>query len=128
MTDETKKNEPLVFEGLEMREETVAIGPLTYTLKEATEAAASRYRNYMTSCTKLTDGKVTKITGDIAGAQSLLLSLCLYDSENVLVPVNTIKTWPSRVVKQIFERAQLISDLKESDGEDKKVADKVKNE
>ncbi len=103
------------FNDLDLREITVPIDGVVYTLREASEDAAAKYQNTLSRCTQLTDGKVSGITGPLADSQSLLVSLCLFDDKNRLVPQAKVRQWPSRVVKQLFEKAAEISEIAGTD-------------
>lgn len=103
------------FNDLGLREISVPIDGAVYTLREASEDAAAKYQNKLSQCTKLTDGKVSGITGPLADSQSLLVSMCLFDDKNRPVPQSKVRQWPSRVVKQLFEKAAEISELAGTD-------------
>lgn len=84
-----------------------------YVLREASEADAAEWRNANARSARMQDGKVVGVDG-IANSQALLVSRCLRDAatgKNVDVP--TIRTWVSRAVKRIFDKAVEISDLRE---------------
>lgn len=55
---------------------------------------------------------------DIAGAQEFLLTLCLY-KDDALVPAETIRTWPGRLVADIYEVAVGVNGLRKK-AEDRK--------
>lgn len=112
-------NQPLRFDDLAPIEESVSIGGRDYILREASTDAARKYRNQMTRCAKMNDGKVSGI-GDIADLQPLLVHLCLFTSpvngngtpKNV--PLEIIYAWPERVTKALYARCKEISpDLEE---------------
>lgn len=110
--------EPIVFDSLTPVEVPVTIAGESYTLREATGETAVQYRDAMLACTTLgPEGKPTIISG-LAGVEPLLVSLCLYDSIDHLVPEATIRSWPARIQKALFERAKQISDLDEGEDED----------
>lgn len=97
------------------------IGGKPYLLREADAAGAAKYRNYMMACTRMTDGKVTGVK-DLADAEVLLVSLCLFHCDDkgmwVTVPAATLKSWPARVLKPLFDKAKEISQLDEKAPED----------
>lgn len=86
----------------------VTIDDNRYTLKEATEEATRIWRNQSASQAKFVDGKLSSV-GNVGDSQSLLVSLTLYDSEGKLVPLTLVRSWPSRVVEALFEKAKEIA-------------------
>ena len=103
----------LDFSDLTLTELSVRVGEQTYTLREASGAAACTYRNAMIRCTTLgSDGKATRMD-NIADTEPLLVSLCLFDDKNRPVPVETIRSWPSRIVTKLYNKAREISSLEE---------------
>jgi hypothetical protein len=110
--------EPLVFESLEPIEIPVKIASKDYVLREAGEAFASKYQNALMRSTKVvegTDGNKSATVEGISDTEALLVSLCLFEvgqnNSKVSVNVNTIRTWPHRVVKPLFQKAEEISGL-----------------
>lgn len=92
----------------------VRIGAQEYILREASGDAACRYRNALLECTELdSDGK-PKVLRNLANTETLLVSLCLFTKDGKPVPEATIRSWPARIVKRLFEQAKLISELDES--------------
>jgi len=94
----------------------VRIQGKNYVLREASEAVTCRYRNAQVRCAHVApDGKATKVEGPIADTEPLLVSLCLFE-EDTGAPVDqkVIMQWPSRVVRQLFDKVKEISDLDES--------------
>lgn len=104
----------LDFSDLTPHEEKVNIAGKVYTLKEASGAAGTRYRNKLAEAFRLTDGKVSGISG-AADAESLLVSLCLFDENNKQVSISTVTSWPDRVQKQLAKRIKEVSELEELD-------------
>ena len=118
--------ETLIFNDLTPIEIPVSIEGVEYTLREASGDAACKYRNAMMACMQLADGKPVSLRG-LADVEPLLVSLCLFVTEtNKLVPLHVIKTWPSRVITPLFEKAKEISELGEGANEPSEEA--VKNE
>lgn len=115
-----QQQHPFVFESLEPRQVDVTIEGRAHLLKEASEAASVRWRNAQVGSARIgADGKINRI-GDIADAEPLLLSDCLFEKsgEGVNpplkpVPVATIRSWPSRVVKPLVEWVMRSSGLEE---------------
>ena len=95
----------------------VIIGGTEYELREANGDTAARWRNAILKQTTINPetGKPSSV-GQIADTESFLVALCLFEKSNGK-PVSQIqvKKWPSRVVKQLFDKVQEISDLKEDD-------------
>ena len=97
---------------------SVVIAGETYTLREASEAAAIQWRNANLGAAKLKDGKPISFSG-MADSAPLLVSLCLRKQEDggigAPVPLETIRQWPARVVKPLYEWIKDNSDLRERD-------------
>lgn len=86
-----------------------------YVLREATAEAAARYRNAFFQCGKMVDGKVVGMEG-MADLEHLLVSLCLLETaDGQTVPKEEVATWPSRIVKKLFNAAKRMSDLDEEE-------------
>ena len=105
---------------LTVREEPVEIGDKKYLLKEANGDASARYRNFLFSQTKLGPGGKPQSIGSMADAEPLLVSLCLWEpgeKENQCkrVDLALVKSWPSRVVKALYNKAKEMSDLDEEE-------------
>jgi hypothetical protein len=92
----------------------VTIGAMKYELREATGEAATAWRNAKTEALQLKDGKPVGAKG-MASTDPLLLSRCLFDPSNKLVPLVTILAWKDKVQKMLVERLLEISDLATSD-------------
>lgn len=103
--------EPMVFESLEPIEVEVRVGDKTYTLREANESAAVLWRDAQLKASRMHDGKLVSFEG-MAATEPLLVSLCMYEGEKQ-VPIQVVRSWPARLVKQLHERIMLISDLEE---------------
>jgi hypothetical protein len=112
--------EELNFEDLTPIEVHIKLGKEQYVLREATGDAACRYRNAMLKCSRMSgDGRVTTVEG-LADVEPLLVSLCLFrvvtmNGSSTFQPADetTIRSWPSRIVKQLFEKCKEISSLGE---------------
>lgn len=112
------------FDSLAPQETPVTIEGKKYVLREPSEAAALRYRDACIRGAKMEDGVVTM--GAVAEAQPLLVSLCLFEiiseqngePKNVGVSLQTIKGWPTRVVKPLFEAAKEMGGLNEGTPEE----------
>lgn len=109
----------LDFDSLTLVELPVKYKGNSYILREADERAARAYRNALLSCMTLgPDGKPQTLK-NLADVEPLLVSLCLFDARGKLVPKAIIETWPSRMVKKLFDKAKAISDLNEESAERK---------
>lgn len=93
-----------------------------YILKEASEADAAEWRNACQRAARMQDGKVVGVDG-LGGVQALLVSRCLWERtgavgpdgrpQDVRVPPERVRSWPARVVRPLYDRARLLSDLDE---------------
>lgn len=91
--------------------EEVTLGTAQYFLKEASGDAATKFANARLNCVKLgPDGKPQTVRG-IADVEPLLVSLCLFDSNGKNVPEATVRSWPYRIQKALFDRAKEMSHL-----------------
>jgi hypothetical protein len=119
----------MVFESLELIEVPVTIGEDRYVMREASEEVATAYQIAMMRGMQVVDGKVRGNLGGLADAQSLLLSRCIlrYGGDDKPHPVdrNVIRQWPSRIVKQLFERLTKISEIDEEADTSKLLLQKV---
>ncbi len=94
----------------------VTIGDKKFILREAMEDAACQYQNALFHGMILGEsGKPVKIR-NMADTEPLLVSLCLFDAElNTNVSLETVKALPSRIVKDLFNKAKEISGIDEAD-------------
>lgn len=113
--------EEIVIDSLEPIGIPYRIAGKSYLLREADEGAAIRYRDAQIACAQMADGKVVGVRG-AAGVQALLVSLCLFERPNSQdltverpVPLSVIKSWPAKVIRQLFEKVRDISDLSEQE-------------
>lgn len=120
------------FDDLSVIEIPVKIKGKRYVLREASGDAAGRYRSASLHGVEISHGEdgertIRKIES-IADVEPLLISRCLYKADgdgvvplladgepdpNGLVPMETIKRWPAKVQKRLFEKAKEISELDE---------------
>jgi hypothetical protein len=108
----------LIFEDLTPVEVPVTIGGKRYKLREADGETAVKYRNAAAACTKIgTGGKFSELRG-VGDLEPLLVSLCLVDEAGNRVPESTVRTWPNRVQRALFDRAKEISHLGEEEPSD----------
>lgn len=106
---------------LAVKEVAATIGGKKYTLREASEDAAIKYKNALARSVRVADGKVVGSDG-VGDAQALLVSLCLFETiaddagrpaGERNVPLVTVRGWPARVVRPLFHRAEQISGLED---------------
>lgn len=90
------------------------IGGVDYILREADETTATKWRNSVIACSRYSKGQMNSIRG-LGETQALLVSMCLFNGDDKTVSLETIRSWPSRVVKALFEEAKEISDLEKED-------------
>lgn len=117
---------PMVFDSLEPITVPVKIAGEDYILKEAGEASASRYLNELMKTTRVVesaDGNKHATMDGISNTEALLVSLCLFKLDGKTgatknVDINLIRSWPHRIVKPLYERAELISGLKKVETEE----------
>lgn len=118
--------ESMVFDDLALTEIPVTIGEKSYTLREASGDAGCRYRNALLACTQLgPEGKPSQIRG-MADVEPLLISFCLFDEKGKPVKGTTIRSWPNRMIKKLFDRAKEISDLDEDEDLDSLIKERDK--
>jgi hypothetical protein len=101
------------FDNLEPICISVRYKGVEYILKEASEGSACKYRNATLNAYRTDEqGKVIGYAG-LADAEPLLVSECLFTTDDKRVPLETIRTWPARIVSPLFEKAKEISNLDE---------------
>lgn len=114
-------DERLDFSDLSSTAIDIPIGKSIYILREASGDAAIKYRNAVLKATKLSDGKVSGLDG-LADTEAYLVHLCLFETLRDSagsptgernVPIPTIRNWPNRVQKALYDRAKKISSLEE---------------
>lgn len=94
-----------------------------YVLKEASGDAACRWRNSILKATKMTpDMKVQSIElGQLADVEPQLVSDCVFlvkeDGAHMPVTLKTVRTWPTRLITRLFEKAKEISGLDKVESE-----------
>lgn len=116
--------EELVFDDLQPIEIPVRIAGKQYVLREASTDAATKYRNAVLKSTRLDrDGHAMSLDGS-ADVEPLLVSMCLFEvndkGETLNRPVNVsvVKTFPSKVTKELYDRVRAISGLGAEDTEE----------
>jgi hypothetical protein len=114
-------SDELNFDDLSLIEVPVTIAGKKYVLREADEDTAAAYRNAAIAGARIEDGQLTEMPSNLAGVQSLLVSRCLFpcaesgSPSSKPVPREVVGSWPSRIVKPLFERAKEISELDEDE-------------
>ena len=95
-----------------------------YILHEASEAAAVEFNRARMSGVEIFhpgDGeeRTVKSLQGAADVEPLLVSHCVFmvnpDGSEAPVSLQTIKTWPSRIVRNLFQRAKEMSGLDEAE-------------
>lgn len=108
---------PLKFLSSKLHTEPVEIDGTQFLLKEASGAAVAQFRNHTISKARMRDGEVVGIDGGVADAESLLVSLCLYQlqdgKEVAAVPLASVRAWPSRITSALFKRIKEVSGMDE---------------
>jgi hypothetical protein len=107
--------EEMVFDSIALREVPVRVGTKQYVLREANGEARRRYHNALMKGARLdAEGRPASF-GDMADAELVLLQGCLCDASGRQLPMQTLASWPGRVLQPLFEKAQEISELKKAD-------------
>ena len=102
------------FDDITPIEEKVFIGGEEYLLRETSGDASVKYDNARLDRYEYQDGKLAKVK-DLGDLEPLLVSLCLFMSDGK-TPVSelTIRSWPARVQKSLYNRAREISGMNET--------------
>ena len=89
----------------------IEIDDKVFTIREFSGDVRSTWLGQMAKRVKL-DSKGQQVgTPDIKGAQSSLITLCLFDEDSIAVPGKTIETFPASLEKELFEMCQEINGL-----------------
>jgi len=110
----------LNFDSLKPIEILVRYQGKLYYLVEADAESGAEYRDRIISGTRLEDSKAVGISG-IPMAQLSLVARCLFQSDSVgdktdqRVNINTLRKWPDRVIRKLFEKLEEISELDRED-------------
>lgn len=95
----------------------VTIGSNQYTMKEATAGTATMYKNMVMNGMKIgPDGRPQSMK-NIAGAETFLVSRCLWDSKGKNPTVAEVELWPSRITAELFVKIKEISGMDQDDEE-----------
>ena len=104
---------------LSPREITFSMGDKDYILREASGDAAIAYQNALIKAVRPgPDSKATQINTGLSAIEPMLVSKCLFDSEGKPVKQETIRSWPSRIQKELYKKVKEISELDEKPEED----------
>lgn len=123
MSQQNPLLEEMIFEDAAPVRIPVRIKGTDYVLCEVSEGGATQWHNKRLASTKMINGQLASLEG-MAELEPLLVSLCLFqpktDSKSdkvtdVPVPIQVVRGFPHKIVKQIFERAKLISGLQQTD-------------
>jgi hypothetical protein len=123
--------EPMEFtvEDVSIAEVSLKIGGSDYILKEANGGIATEYRNAtMKGFILGENGKPVRIDG-LASIEPLLVSRCLIkvetDGNRAAVPITTIKLWPAKVLKALYQRCKDISELTEEEATEEELEKQI---
>lgn len=115
----------LVFDSLTPIEIPVTIAGKKYKLREASESAATDYRNAQLMAMRVNEnaeGNRTATVGKLIETESILVSQCLFeindsDSKTIekMVPLAEVRKWPHRIVNTLFKKAEEISGLEKKE-------------
>lgn len=88
-----------------------------YILREADGEATTKYNDARVACSVFgPNGKVIGLK-NVGSLEPLLVSLCLFDSDGKNVPIATVKKWPGRLQKRLYNEAKRMSCLEEESKE-----------
>src|SRR5690606_21907986 len=88
-----------------------------YYLREMWGTARDEYLDSLTKRMDFgADGKATRMKS-FKGLQANLIARCLYNSDNELVTMDEIQSWPSSVQSKLYAKAREINGLDEEETE-----------
>ena len=96
-----------------LKEVPVTIDGVAYVMRELDGRQKGKYLNKMGGRIVLNNKGEVSSFKDYAGLESTLLELCVYDSDNKLVPASVMDLWPSTMLTKLFNAAQELSGLNE---------------
>lgn len=126
-------SEVLNLDDLQPIEIPVTFRGVNYVLREASEDAACKYKNALFKIAKPSqlEGGGVEIKS-LEGAAELdvkLVSWCLfYQANNKSVPESELRTWPQRVVRQLFSKIREISGFDEEEKKPSEQQEILKND
>lgn len=120
MNDTMNKTEMVVKEfSTVLKQHPVKVDGKLYAIRELTGAVLGQYRRSMGGEIGVgRDGKTSLVGMHLDDVEVRLLSLCMYDEDDRVVPTPTLKGWPSTVLEGLFTIAQNLSGL-DKDSRDK---------
>lgn len=116
------------FDNLVVEEYPVVYKGQNYILREADSAASVAYRNRALNCVRYSESGNANQFNNLADLEPYLVSLCLFKEDGTKVSEATLKTWPSRVVKQLYNKAKEISYLTETDSTKSRLMEALESE
>lgn len=108
-------SEVLDYSDIKVREVTV-IAPdgKTYTLREATGEVASAHRNAIIASTQIVNGKVVGIK-NTDYLEAKYIAGCLWNEHNRNPHYKVVASWPDRVQRELYDKAQELSGVGEEE-------------
>lgn len=96
----------------------VTIGNNRYTMKEADSGTVTQYRNMILNNTKMGPTGKPQTLKNIAGAETFLISKCMWNSQNKNPTLDEVRAWPSRITNELFKKIKEISGMDVDDEEE----------
>ncbi len=121
------------FEDLEPIAIPVTVRGKSYTLREASSDDACKWRKHLFRAARMEGGKPVMSLDSLSDSEPLLLSYCVWetvpDKNGTLgekrVDLSTIRSWPNRYVRPLFEKAKEISALDEQEETEEQIIKKI---
>jgi hypothetical protein len=108
----------LNLEDINPIETTFTFEGVTYVAKEAMGNAANKWRSAIIKATRQNaEGKLSP-TEHLPDTEPLLVSLCTFtrsEGKDEPVDIKTVKNWPSRLIKRVFNWIKEVSELGEGE-------------
>lgn len=96
---------------ISLKKQPVEIDGKIYTVVELTGKQRDAFLNTSANRVKLDDKGNAVGMRNFDGIHTHLVSMCLRDPEDKLVPESTIKEWPATAVEALFKLSQTLSGL-----------------
>jgi hypothetical protein len=93
--------------------------PRTYTLREMTGSTRDKWLNFMSNRMK-SDENGGRSISRYDDLQSTLISFCLYDDGDKLVPKETVSGWNASALNKLFDLCQKMNGLTDDAAEEEK--------
>ncbi len=115
--------EPMKF-SLDTIQIPVEIGDKEFVLREASGDTACKFTNARMACGQMGPDNTIASWRNIADTEPLLVSLCLFEIERgedgsitqeKPTQISQIRKWPSRITKELYDKAKEISDIDTND-------------